>query len=80
MDLDVTDLTIDPTFSFRQVLEEKNRNTGSIFPGGRGSRGVGLISHSDLVPKVLEKSRAIPLLILRTCVAYKTGGNLPTIP
>ena len=31
-----------------------------------------------LVPKVLENSRAIPLLTLRVCVAYKKGENLPT--
>jgi len=31
------------------------------------------------VPKVLEKSRAIPVLTLRACVAYKKGENLPTI-
>jgi len=35
---------------------------------------VGLTPHPDLVPKVLEKSRAIPLLILRT--AYKKGEKL----
>ena len=35
------------------------------FPGGRGGRGVGLTPHPHLVPKVLEKSRAIPLLTLR---------------
>ena len=31
-----------------------------------------------LVPKVLEKGRAIPLLTLKACVAYKKGENLPT--
>ena len=31
--------------------------------------------HPHLVPKVLEKSRAIPLLTLRACVAYKKGEN-----
>jgi len=30
-------------------------------------------SHSHLVPKVLEKSRAMPLLTLRAFVAYKKG-------
>jgi len=30
-----------------------------------------------LVPKVLEKSRAISLLNLRVCVAYKKGENPP---
>ena len=34
---------------------------------------------SHLVPKVLEKSRAIPLLTLRVCVAYKKGENLTTL-
>jgi len=32
-------------------------------------------SPPHLVPKVLEKSRAIPLLTLRACVAYKKGEN-----
>jgi len=31
-----------------------------------------------LVPKVLKKRIAIPLLTLRDCVAYKNGENLPT--
>jgi len=30
------------------------------------------------MPKVLEKNRAIPLLTLRACVAYKKSENLPT--
>jgi len=30
-----------------------------------------------LVPKVLEKSRAVRLLNLRACVAYKKSENLP---
>ena len=30
-----------------------------VFPGGRGGRGVGLTPHPHLVPKDLEKSRAI---------------------
>jgi len=49
-----------------------------VFPGGRGGREVGLTTYPHLVPKVLEKSRAIPLLTLRACVAYKKGENLPT--
>ena len=49
-----------------------------VVPRGRGGRGVGLTPHPYLVPKVIEKSRAIPLLTLRACVAYKKGGNLPT--
>jgi len=31
--------------------------------------------HTHLVPNVLEKSRAISLLTLRACVAYKKGEN-----
>ena len=31
------------------------------------------------MPKVLEKSRAIPLLTLRAWVAYKKGENLATV-
>jgi len=50
--------------------------TGS-FPGGRGGHGVRLTPHSLLVPKVLEKSRAMPLLALRAGVAYKKDENLP---
>jgi len=38
---------------------------------------VGLTPHPKLVPKVLEKSKVIPLLTLRGCVAYKKGENLP---
>jgi len=45
---------------------------------GRGGRGMGLTPTPHLVSKVLEKSRAIPLLTLRACVAYKNGRNLPT--
>ena len=48
-----------------------------VFPGDRSGRGVRLTPQPHLVPKVLEKSRAIPLLTLRTCVAYKKGENLP---
>ena len=51
-----------------------------IFPGSRDGRGVGLSPHPNLVPKVLEKSTAIPLLTLRVSVAYKNGENLPTFP
>jgi len=42
-----------------------------VFPGDRGGRGVGLIPHPHLVPEVPETSTAIPLLTLRSCVAYK---------
>jgi len=35
--------------------------------------GRGADPHPHLVPKVLEKIRAIPLLTLRVCVAYKKG-------
>jgi len=44
-----------------------------VFPGCRGGRGVGLTPHPYLEAKVLEKSRAIPLLTLRACLAYKKG-------
>ena len=47
-----------------------------VFPGGRGGRGVGLTPHPHLVPKVIEKSTAIPLLTLRAFVAYEKGENL----
>jgi len=38
---------------------------------------VGLTPQPVLVPKVLQKSIAIPLLALRASVAYKQGENLP---
>jgi len=42
--------------------------------GATGNLGVGLTPpHPHLVPKVLEKNTAIPLLTLRACVAYKKG-------
>jgi len=44
---------------------------------GKGGRGVGLSPHPHLVPKVLEKSRTIPLLTLKACVAYKKRENVP---
>jgi hypothetical protein len=53
-------------------------NGYQVFPGGRGGRGVGLTPPPHLVPKGPRKSRAIPLLTLRACVAYKKGENLPT--
>jgi len=37
---------------------------------------MGLIPGPVVVPKVPEKSRAIPLHTLRACVAYKKGGNI----
>ena len=37
---------------------------------------MGLHPPPHVVPKVLEKSRAIPLLTLRACVFYKKGENL----
>jgi len=46
-----------------------------VLSRGRGDRGVGLTPHPHLVPKVLEKGRAIPLLTLRACVAYRKGEN-----
>ena len=42
---------------------------------GRGAE----TPHPHLLPKVLEKSRAIPLLTLRACLAYKKGENLPIL-
>jgi len=48
-----------------------------VFHGCRGSRGVVLTPpNHHLMQKVLEKSRAIPLLNLRAYVAYKKGKNL----
>ena len=38
-----------------------------------------LTPYSHLVPKVLEKIRAIPVITLRDCVAYKKGENLPIL-
>jgi len=35
------------------------------------------LSNPHLVPKVLEKSRAVSLLTLMACVAYNKGENLP---
>jgi len=53
-------------------------NGYGVFPGGRGGRGVGLTPpHRHPVPKVLEKTRAIPLLTPRAFVAYKKGENVP---
>ena len=40
---------------------------------------MGLTPQSHLVQKVLEKSRAIPVLALMACVAYKKGENLPIL-
>jgi len=49
-----------------------------VFPGIEVAEawGVGLTPHPHLVPKILENSRAIPLLTLRARVAYKNGENL----
>ena len=44
--------------------------TGS-FPGVESGRGVALTPHPLLVPRSKKQSRAIPLLSLRTFVAYK---------
>jgi len=51
--------------------------TGS-FPAVEAAGVWGWPPHPLLVPKVLEKSRTIPLLNLRACVAYKNGENLIT--
>jgi len=40
---------------------------------------VGLTPPHHLVPKVLEKVRAIPVLTLRASVAYKKGEILPIL-
>ena len=50
--------------------------TGS-FPGVEAAGPPGW-PPPHLVPKVLEKSRAIPLLTLRTFVAYKKAETYPT--
>jgi len=52
--------------------------TGS-FQGVEVAGAWGLTPHHQPVPKVLEKSRAIPLLTLRSSVAYKKGENLPKL-
>ena len=39
---------------------------------------MGLTPHPRLECRGPRKSRAIPLLTLRVCVAYKKGENLPT--
>jgi len=49
------------------------------FPGVKCGLGVGLTPYTHLVPKVLEKSKTIPLLTLMACVAYKMGENLPIL-
>ena len=46
---------------------------------GRGVWGVGLTTHPHLECRGPRKSKAIPLLTLRVCVAYKKGENLPII-
>jgi hypothetical protein len=43
------------------------------FPGGRKRPGRELIPHPLLVPRSKKQSKAIPLLSLRTFVAYKRG-------
>jgi len=44
-----------------------------LFPLGRDGQDVGLNPYPHLVLKVRERNRAITLLTLRTCVAYKKG-------
>jgi hypothetical protein len=51
--------------------------TGS-FPGVESGRGVMLTPDPLLVPRSKKQSRAIPLLSLRTFVAYKKGETYPT--
>ena len=50
-----------------------------VFTGGTGGRGVGLTHTPHLVPKVLEKSRAIPLLTLRSAWPIKSVKPTYTI-
>ena len=50
--------------------------TGS-FPGVEAAGAWGWPPHPHLVPKVLEKSTALPLLTLRVYVDYEKGENLP---
>jgi hypothetical protein len=45
------------------------RDTWS-FPGGKGGRGVVLVTHSHLVPRFTKKSGAVPLFSLRGLTAY----------
>jgi len=47
------------------------QNGYRVFPGGRGGRCVGLTPPSNAEGPI--KSRAIPLLTPRACVAYKKG-------
>ena len=46
-----------------------------VFPGGRGGRGVGWPSYPHLECRGPRKSRAIPLLTLRSFVTYKKREN-----
>jgi len=48
-----------------------------VFPGSRGGRGVGLTPPTPSSAEGPRKSRAISLLTLRTCVAYKKSDNVP---
>ena len=49
-----------------------------VFHGGRGGRGVGLTLPPPSSAEGPRKSRAIPLLALRSLVACKKSENLPT--
>ena len=51
-------------------------NRYRVLPGGRGGRGVGLTPPTPTKCRGPRKSRAIPILTLRACVAYKKGDNL----
>ena len=51
-------------------------NGYQLFIWGNGGLSVGLTPSPHLMLKVLEKGRAITLLNLRACVAYKKGENL----
>ena len=48
------------------------------FPRVEAAGAWGCLPHLLLVPKVLEKCTAIPLLTLRACVLNKKSENLPT--
>ena len=50
-----------------------------VFLGGRGGLGVGLTPPPHLMPKILEKVRAVTLLTLRAYVTHKKGENLPIL-
>ena len=50
-------------------------NEYGVIQGGRGGSGLGLTNQPHLARKILEKVRDIPLLNLRTFVAFEMGGK-----